>query len=555
MEYTFGEGQRKAKDRSKTIRHNRCIQNLQRSKSDIENYDFCDYPNLDYDYLNLKKGEVSSFSLVKNTSQDDDEDEKEEIYQEDSSSISPVKGYKPRRAKHPDKENHRAYKAKTVTDKPKEFRGKTRDHSGDRREDETEDETDKEKNDKAKEETKFLFNPNPMLERDSKLVDQFPDCTIRHFERVQYIGRGAFGNVTLVNCKLNNLPYALKEMSKDEISRQNRFKHLMREKDIMNKCSHNNIVRLETTLKDEENCYFVLEYHPIGDLAGLIRSRIRLSRSLTRFYAKEIISVLEYFQQNNIVHRDMKPDNILIDGCFHCKICDFGAAKIIDPAQVNEELSKVSFDYGNDSSDIDTDPAFELEDFGGRFSDDEEESRGGTFVGTPLYVSPEMLDHNIACFGSDLWGLGCIIYQCLTGFPPFKGETETAVFEAILEREVTFPDDMDQNAKDLIKKLLVKDPRERLGAGPKRSGRTLKDLKKHPFLKGTKCKNLYKKRPPVPRRLIRKVNQDYTKQNICNAIKEDDDILSECGDAKKEVKVFETGQVKSYRKNREYIYK
>jgi len=74
-------------------------------------------------------------------------------------------------------------------------------------------------------------------------------------------------------------------------------------------------------------------------------------------------------------------------------------------------------------------------------------------------------------------------------------------------------------------------------------------------LKGTKCKNLYKKRPPVPRRLIRKVNQDYTKQNICNAIKEDDDILSECGDAKKEVKVFETGQVKSYRKNREYIYK
>jgi len=162
---------------------------------------------------------------------------------------------------------------------------------------------------------------------------------------------------------------------------------------------------LETTLKDDEFCYFLLEYHPIGDLSSLIDREKKLSKRLTKFYAKEIISVLEYFQKHNIVHRDMKPDNILIDASFHCKIGDFGAAKIIDPEMVNEELDKLNFDDHEDSSSIEDTPDFDLEDFDRRYSD-EQDNREGTFVGTPLYVSPEMLEHNIACFGSDLWGLG-----------------------------------------------------------------------------------------------------------------------------------------------------
>mmetsp|Transcript_36187 Transcript_36187/g.35787 ORF Transcript_36187/g.35787 Transcript_36187/m.35787 type:complete len:102 (-) Transcript_36187:505-810(-) len=101
----------------------------------------------------------------------------------------------------------------------------------------------------------------------------------------------------------------------------------------------------------------------------------------------------------------MKPDNILIDASFHCKIGDFGAAKIIDPEMVNEELDKLNFDDHEDSSSIEDTPDFDLEDFDRRYSD-EQDNREGTFVGTPLYVSPEMLEHNIACFGSDLWGLG-----------------------------------------------------------------------------------------------------------------------------------------------------
>ena len=124
------------------------------------------------------------------------------------------------------------------------------------------------------------------------------------------------------------------------------------------------------------------------------------------------------------------------------------------------------------------------------FYSEPEISRGGTFVGTPLYVSPEMLAHNIACFASDLWGLGWIIYQCLTGVPPFRGESEASVFEAILEGKVFFPEDFDKNAKDLIEQLLIKDPRERLGAGKKKNKKRMKDLKSHGFFKEKKWKNM-----------------------------------------------------------------
>ena len=101
-----------------------------------------------------------------------------------------------------------------------------------------------------------------------------------------------------------------------------------------------------------------------------------------------------------------------------------------------------------------------------------------------------MLAHNIAWFGSDLWGLGWIIYQCLTGVPPFRGENEAGVFEAIFEGKLFFPPDMDENAMDLIQKLLVIDPRKRLGAGSKKEKLSMKDLKKHSFFKGKKLKNM-----------------------------------------------------------------
>ena len=164
----------------------------------------------------------------------------------------------------------------------------------------------------------------------------------------------------------------------------------------------------------------------------------------------------------------MKPENILIDENFHWKISDFGSAKIIDVEEVEAELSKVSFDFNESTSDFDINPSFDLESLDDRYSQSTK-NRENTFIGTPLYVSPEMLAHNIAWYASDLWGLGWIIYQWLTGNPPFQGQSEAVVFDQILEWKINFPSDMKEDCKDLILKLLQRDPRDRLGAGEKNS--------------------------------------------------------------------------------------
>lgn len=279
-------------------------------------------------------------------------------------------------------------------------------------------------------------------------------------------------------------------------------------------------MRLECTFKDEESCYFCLEYCPMGDLTSLIQKRKKLTRSLTRFYAKELINVLEYFRKHNIVHRDLKPENILIDATFHCRVTDFGAAKIIDPKVVAEELKDKKFEFNDDDEELDQSPSFELENYDDRYGSDRALEKRNTFVGTPLYVSPEMLAHNIACFGSDLWALGCIIYQCLTGLPPFRGPSEAIVFDRILECKLDFPPDMDIEAQDFILKLMEKDPRDRLGAGDEKAPNSFKELKNHPFLKKSKFKNIYKKKPPVPSKLVRKINKEFNKPD--SDIEEDD---------------------------------
>lgn len=108
-----------------------------------------------------------------------------------------------------------------------------------------------------------------------------------------------------------------------------------------------------------------------------------------------------------------------------------------------------------------------------------------------------MLAHNIACFSSDLWGLGCIIYQCIVGRPPFKGSSESIVFEEILECNLEIPSDLDPDIESLILGLLTINPLERLGAGPKGSDNDMEALKNHPFFNGYDFKNIHQSVPPI----------------------------------------------------------
>lgn len=128
---------------------------------------------------------------------------------------------------------------------------------------------------------------------------------------------------------------------------------------------------------------------------------------------------------------------------------------------------------------------------------DEQPRIMNTFAGTPLYVSPEMLNDNLATYGSDLWALGCIIYQCLIGKPPFQGAEEVQLYKMILSLTYNMPDDVPEPAKDIIRKLLVLNPLERLGGGHSGSGNELDKLRAHPFFTGIDFSSIITQEPPI----------------------------------------------------------
>lgn len=227
----------------------------------------------------------------------------------------------------------------------------------------------------------------------------------------------------------------------------------MREKDISSFLDHPNICRLEAYFMDSENCYFLFELCQVGDLHHFIKDHEKLSVKLTRQYAMEMINALEHLRKHNIVHRDLKPKNILLDDTFHIKIADFGAAKEINPKDVEKELDMCNFESDDDSFSLDSSDCSGSDDD----SDDDTNFSGNlaissqrTHIGTAFYISPEMIRYRIACFGSDLWALGCIIYECLVGKSPFVCRNAFEVEDRILNAEFDFPKKFNKNAKDLI---------------------------------------------------------------------------------------------------------
>jgi len=352
--------------------------------------------------------------------------------------------------------------------------------------------------------------------RKTRLWDLDQSFEISDFEHVRFVGKGAHSIINLAKWNLNNQYYALKTCDKEKVIRFDYINNLFREKDILSEIDHPNVVKLEGTFKDETALYFCLEYHSNGDLASLIRNNGPLPLNLTRFYVMQLINALERMQEHKVVHRDIKPENILIDESFHCWIADFGWAKHIDPDRVDEEIRDINFtatDLWNDEV-TEFEPNFDISS-SDSFKSTPWTRQQHTFVGTPIYVSPEMLLHNIACYGSDLWGLGWILYQCLCGIPPFQGATQTIIYEQILWTDYSLPNRIDAAASDLIKALLKLDPTQRLGAGAPGSLNDMEALKNHVFFKNQCFKAVHRlEAPQTSRLIIPSIDQDDDDSDI-----------------------------------------
>ncbi|CAG9335394.1 unnamed protein product [Blepharisma stoltei] len=272
--------------------------------------------------------------------------------------------------------------------------------------------------------------------------------TREDFETIGTLGHGAFGLVEHVRKKDTNKEYAIKTIEKIHLKKEGKTEQAMREKDMLTKSRlHPGVVKLNYTFQDKNYLYFVMEYCPYGDLNQCIeRYAQSLPYELARFYAAELVNILEFMRSKNIIHRDMKPQNILISSDHHLKLTDFGSAKIYD---------------------------------------DDTRGRSNTFVGTADYVSPEMLDEGPVSFACDLWAFACILYQMYVGRPPFSSENQYLTFERIRAGNVVYPDHMTPQAVDLIRRILQTQPENRLGFND------ISEVKSHAFFRGIDIDNVY----------------------------------------------------------------
>lgn len=199
----------------------------------------------------------------------------------------------------------------------------------------------------------------------------------------------------------------------------------------------------------------MLTYAKNGELLPHVnnkRGQGLFSVQCCQYYGAELVLALEALKAKGVVHRDLKPENILFDENWHVLITDFGSAKIVDG-------NKVAVDEGTATV----------------------AKRKNSFVGTAQYVSPEILTDVEATFSCDLWAFGCILFQMLSGVPPFQAGSDYLIFQKILKLEYEFPEGFHKAAKDLVEKLLVLAPSERLGAT---DTKPYTSLREHDFFKG-----------------------------------------------------------------------
>jgi len=240
------------------------------------------------------------------------------------------------------------------------------------------------------------------------------------FEIGKPLGQGKFGNVYLAREKEHRYVVALKVLFKKQLIQAKVEHQLRREIEIQTRLRHPNVLRLFGYFHDKERIFLILEFAGKGEIFKELSSVHRYDEKTAATYIRDVASALEYCHSKHVIHRDIKPENLLIDINGRIKIGDFGWA-VHSPA-----------------------------------------NRRQTLCGTLDYLPPEMIDGHTHDHNVDIWALGVLCYEFLTGRPPFESSNHKETYKKITNLEIKFPSYVQDGARDLIRKLLVKDPKKRL---------------------------------------------------------------------------------------------
>ncbi|KAI3705995.1 hypothetical protein L1987_76247 [Smallanthus sonchifolius] len=297
--------------------------------------------------------------------------------------------------------------------------------------------------------------------------------SIDDFEIIKPISRGAFGRVFLAKKRTTGDLFAIKVLKKADMIRKNAVESILAERDILISVRNPFVVRFFYSFTCRENLYLVMEYLNGGDLYSLLRNLGCLDEDVARVYIAEVVLALEYLHSLRVVHRDLKPDNLLIAHDGHIKLTDFGLSKVgLINSTVTDDLSGPAVNG--------TSLLGEHESQSSLSESQQERRKNRSAVGTPDYLAPEILLGTGHGMSADWWSVGVILFELIVGIPPFNAEHPQTIFDNILNRNIPWPmvpEEMSPEAADLIDQLLTEDPNQRLGA------RGSTEVKQHPFFR------------------------------------------------------------------------
>jgi len=313
------------------------------------------------------------------------------------------------------------------------------------------------------------------------------------FESLKVIGRGAFGEVRLVQKRDTGHVYAMKILRKADMLEKDQVAHVRAERDILVEADHTWVVKMFYSFQDAQYLYLVMEFLPGGDVMTLLMKKDTLTEEQTQFYVAETILAIDSIHKLGFIHRDIKPDNLLLDAKGHVKLSDFGLCTGLKKSHRTEFYKDLTQAKAGDfTKDFANGNPMDSKRRAESWKRNRRQLAYST-VGTPDYIAPEVFMQTGYSAACDWWSLGVIMYEMLIGYPPFCSENPQETYRKVMNWRETliFPPEMpiSNEARDLIQRFCC-DDQHRIGtSGPE-------EIKAHRFFRGVDWEHI-RERPAV----------------------------------------------------------